>query len=319
MEPHDSAYSQAARELELTKLIQAKELEEAKLAHAKASDEEKIKVERDKLAQAKAADDEKLKVEREKLALEKSPSKKYLGALVVLAAAVIAASSTINATRTADRTQRDQAEAAKKDRVEQDRHELARLMLDKQDLIFKRENAKRSRAILQVFYPDLTDETYAQLQQELPSADERFAVSETSLTPDPTKYGGVAIVVPGASAPASRPPVAVNPPVAKPPIKLPPIAYTNGRPDWEQHLDWAIADHGAADCPQQYPPELQSCRGSGNRSCLMKTAIELAKKGDGSQALALALITQCHSPNAQIQLRAAGQDAIASYLAKKPG
>jgi hypothetical protein len=161
MEPQDQASAQAARELELAKLAQAKELELAKLAQAKAADEEKVKVEREKLEYTKTADDEKLRVEKDKLALERLPSKRYLGALVVVAAAVIAATSAWNSTRTLDQTQqdqiraqRDQVEQARNERKVLDRHELARIMLDKQDLLFKDENAARSRAILDVFYPD---------------------------------------------------------------------------------------------------------------------------------------------------------------------
>lgn len=88
------------------------------------------------------------------------------------------------------------------------------------------------------------------------------------------------------------------------------------QPDWQKHIDWSIGNTGAADCPDQYAP-YPRCLAQGNRSCLMRIAIQSAKDNDCANAMRLTLTTQCHNAGAQQQLGNAGQAAVCSYLRTK--
>lgn len=82
-------------------------------------------------------------------------------------------------------------------------------------------------------------------------------------------------------------------------------------------LNWSIGDTGAADCPEQYQYPECLLPGAGNRSCLMRKAIQSAKDNDCQNAMRQSLITQCHNGAAQAILAQAGQPAVCDYLKTK--
>jgi hypothetical protein len=61
------------------------------------------------------------------------------------------------------------------------------------------------------------------------------------------------------------------------------------------NIDWSIGNTGAPDCPDQYVATEPKCLAEGNRSCLMRRAIDSAKHNNDSYAKRLTLITQCHN------------------------
>jgi len=87
--------------------------------------------------------------------------------------------------------------------------------------------------------------------------------------------------------------------------------------NWKDHLDWAISDNGAPDCPDLYIVTSPECLAHGNRSCVMRTAIASAKAGDYNNAFRLALVSECHNAGAQMDLATAGQQAVCEYLRTK--
>jgi len=89
-----------------------------------------------------------------------------------------------------------------------------------------------------------------------------------------------------------------------------------GSQNWKGNIDWSIRDSGPPNCPQDYPyPE---CLVSGNRSCLMKKAIQSAKDNDYANAFRLAKVAQCHNQPARDGYEyCAGQKAIGDYLRTK--
>lgn len=89
------------------------------------------------------------------------------------------------------------------------------------------------------------------------------------------------------------------------------------KPDWQLGIDWAIGDSGPPNCPELYLGTYPECLASGNRSCLMRKAIQSAKDGDCNNAFRLTLITQCHNPAAAQALAAAGSQAVCDYLKTK--
>jgi hypothetical protein len=93
-------------------------------------------------------------------------------------------------------------------------------------------------------------------------------------------------------------------------------AAARSAPVWHQHIDWAIGNTGAVDCPEQYLTYLDCILGGG-RSCLMRHAIEEARANNCSLAFRLTLITQCHNSGAQTAIALAGEAAVCDYLKKK--
>lgn len=90
------------------------------------------------------------------------------------------------------------------------------------------------------------------------------------------------------------------------------------KPDWQLHIDWAIQDTGAPDCPAQYDEVgAADCLAHGNRSCLMQRAIAIAKNNNFQVAMRLTLITQCHNQQAQQAIVNAGPNAVGDYLKQK--
>jgi len=89
------------------------------------------------------------------------------------------------------------------------------------------------------------------------------------------------------------------------------------KPDWQSHIDWSIGNTGAPDCPDQYAQTEGHCLAEGNRSCMMRRAIDSAKSNNCSYAMRLTLITQCHNAGAQQAIGAAGEPAVCQYLKGK--
>lgn len=89
------------------------------------------------------------------------------------------------------------------------------------------------------------------------------------------------------------------------------------KPDWQKHIDWAIANHtsdpGETNCPEQYAATEAACITGGGRACLMVRAIDSAKHNNCGYAMRLTLITQCHNQTAQRSLGEAGQQAVCDY------
>jgi hypothetical protein len=86
---------------------------------------------------------------------------------------------------------------------------------------------------------------------------------------------------------------------------------------WQQDIDWSIGDSGAPDCIDQYLATLPECLTSGNRSCMMRHAIQAAKDGNCQWAMRLTLITQCHNAGAAQGIAHAGEQAVCAYLKTK--
>jgi hypothetical protein len=89
------------------------------------------------------------------------------------------------------------------------------------------------------------------------------------------------------------------------------------QPDWQKHIDWSIGNTGAPDCPDQYAQTEGHCLAEGNRSCMMRRAIDSAKHNNCSYAMRLTLITQCHNAGAQQAIGGAGEPAVCQYLKSK--
>lgn len=88
-------------------------------------------------------------------------------------------------------------------------------------------------------------------------------------------------------------------------------------PAVQKNLDWSIGNTGAPDCPLEYAAYPECLLPGSGRACLMQKAIASAKENDCSNAFRLSLITQCHNPEAQKSIAAAGAEAVCSYLRKK--
>jgi sugar lactone lactonase YvrE len=80
-----------------------------------------------------------------------------------------------------------------------------------------------------------------------------------------------------------------------------------------QNLDWCFRDQGPVDCIDRYLDH-PDCLFNGHRSCLMRAAVELARRSSCAAAVALALTCQCHNANAQRSIQAAGEGAVCEYL-----
>jgi hypothetical protein len=88
--------------------------------------------------------------------------------------------------------------------------------------------------------------------------------------------------------------------------------------NWTQHVDWAATNTdagGAVNCTGLYlqmgewPAVIR-----GGRSTVINDALFAAYRGDVGRAYQLVLLTQCHNPEAQQELRQAGQNAVVRYL-----
>jgi hypothetical protein len=96
-----------------------------------------------------------------------------------------------------------------------------------------------------------------------------------------------------------------------------PLHVKADKPEWQGNIDWSIGNTGAPDCADQYVATEAHCLTEGNRSCLMRRAIDSAKANNCSYAMRLTLITQCHNAHAQQTIGAAGEAAVCAYLKGK--
>jgi secreted trypsin-like serine protease len=109
-----------------------------------------------------------------------------------------------------------------------------------------------------------------------------------------------------------------NPPVPPPPEKVSENMQNNPptqRAEWMTHIDWSIRNTdagGSTDCPARYTDP--GCVLNGGRACLMSQAINAAKASGCAEALKTTLVTQCHNPEAQKAILAAGEKNVCAYL-----
>ena len=91
-----------------------------------------------------------------------------------------------------------------------------------------------------------------------------------------------------------------------------------GRPDYQNHIDWAASDWTPADqtnCPDAYfALNIAQCLLGGGRGCVIAFARVAAANGDYNRALQLVLLTQCHNGGAQQAIQGAGAYLVSRYL-----
>jgi len=90
--------------------------------------------------------------------------------------------------------------------------------------------------------------------------------------------------------------------------------------NWQKLVESSIADVTAPDqvkCPELYETTQTRCQFEGGRSCLMKRAIEAAKRGDCARAVWFTEITRCTDQAAQKEIKTAGEAAVCNYLKSK--
>lgn len=89
------------------------------------------------------------------------------------------------------------------------------------------------------------------------------------------------------------------------------------KPDWQCNIDWAeqnVTGPDQLNCPDQYTYVAPQCIFSGGRACVIGYARAAAALGYTDQAFRLALLTQCHNPDARRTIDNAGAERVASYL-----
>ena len=89
---------------------------------------------------------------------------------------------------------------------------------------------------------------------------------------------------------------------------------------WQKLVESSIADvtsPGEVKCPELYQTTQTRCQFEGGRACLMKRAIEAAKRGDCARAVWFTEITKCTDQAAQNEIKTAGEAAVCSYLKSK--
>jgi len=92
------------------------------------------------------------------------------------------------------------------------------------------------------------------------------------------------------------------------------------QPSWQKQVDSSIADVTGPDqikCPELYETTQTRCQFEGGRACLMKRAIEAAKRGDCARAVWFTEITKCTDQAAQKEVKGAGETAVCNYLKSK--
>jgi hypothetical protein len=86
----------------------------------------------------------------------------------------------------------------------------------------------------------------------------------------------------------------------------------------KNHVNWAVGNTGAPDCPHLYAATYPECLWNGrNRACLMEKAIASAKANDCENAFRLTLITQCHNGAAASEIASCGKQGVCEYLRTK--
>ena len=92
------------------------------------------------------------------------------------------------------------------------------------------------------------------------------------------------------------------------------------QPNWQKQVESSIADVTRPEqikCPELYEATQTRCQFEGGRACLMKRAIEAAKRGDCARAVQFTEITQCTDQAAQREIKDAGVTAVCNYLKSK--
>ena len=90
--------------------------------------------------------------------------------------------------------------------------------------------------------------------------------------------------------------------------------------NWQRQVESSIADVTGPDqikCPELYETTQTRCQFEGGRACLMKRAIEAAKRGDCARAVWFTEITKCTDQGAQKEIKSAGETAVCNYLKSK--
>jgi hypothetical protein len=86
---------------------------------------------------------------------------------------------------------------------------------------------------------------------------------------------------------------------------------------WTAHIDWAATNQDggpSVDCPDQYISNGVPWAIASGRAAAINQALFDAYKQDFNSAFTLVLMTQCHNPGAQQELRDAGEKAVLTYL-----
>lgn len=87
---------------------------------------------------------------------------------------------------------------------------------------------------------------------------------------------------------------------------------------WTAHIDWAAHNSdagGSVDCPAQYIENgVEYAIVKGGRSTVINEALFDAYHQDFDGAFNLVLMTQCHNPEGQQELREAGERYVLTYL-----
>ena len=90
--------------------------------------------------------------------------------------------------------------------------------------------------------------------------------------------------------------------------------------NWQKQVDSSIAAVTGPEqvkCPELYEATQTRCQFEGGRACLMKRAIEAAKRGDCARAVQFTEITKCNDQAAQREIKDAGAAAVCNYLKSK--
>ena len=89
---------------------------------------------------------------------------------------------------------------------------------------------------------------------------------------------------------------------------------------WQKQVESSIADVTGPEqvmCPELYESTQTRCQFEGGRACLMKRAIEAAKRGDCARAVWFTEVTTCTDQAAQREIKDAGETAVCNYLKSK--
>src|SRR5215813_2433509 len=90
--------------------------------------------------------------------------------------------------------------------------------------------------------------------------------------------------------------------------------------NWQKQVESSITDVTGPEqvkCPELYESTQTRCQFEGGRACLMKRAIEAAKRGDCARAVQFTEITKCSDQAAQREIKDAGAAAVCNYLKSK--
>jgi hypothetical protein len=95
------------------------------------------------------------------------------------------------------------------------------------------------------------------------------------------------------------------------------IAPADAQQNWHKQVESSIADVTGPEqvkCPELYETTQTRCQFEGGPACLMRRAVEAAKRGDCARAIWFTEITKCTDPAAQREIKDAGATAVCEYL-----